>query len=90
MGKHKLTNGRQETDFGVFFGSILNLTKSKICVEVGVFSGNTTQQLCESTKGHVYGFDNWEPHGLVNQFQHRFTKADVEKRLHKEKLHNQK
>jgi len=88
VAKWKLTQGRQETDFGMFFASILNLTKAKICVEVGVFSGNTTKQLCEATEGHVYGFDNWEPHGLVNQFSHRFTKADVEKKLHKAKLNN--
>ncbi len=44
----------------------------KVCVEIGVRGGRTTQYLCDAARandGHVYGFDCWTIHGLKKQFK---------------------
>jgi len=80
----------QDSDYGIFFASILNMIDAKICVEIGVQSGKTTKLMCQAMKdGHVYGFDNWDDHGLIKQFKtQKHSMKDVENRLVKAKLNN--
>ena len=48
----------QDSDYGLFFASILNMIEAKPCVEIGVQTGKTTELMCEAmSDGHVYGFD---------------------------------
>lgn len=80
----------KDSDYGIFFASILNMVEAKICVEIGVQTGKTTKLMCQAMKnGHVYGFDNWDDHGLINQFKtQKYSMKDVENRLVKAKLNN--
>jgi predicted O-methyltransferase YrrM len=80
----------QDSDYGLFFASILNMIEAKTCVEIGVQTGKTTELMCEAmSDGHVYGFDNWGEHGLINQFKTQpYSMKDVEDRLHKAELNN--
>ncbi len=79
---------RDELDL---FYSLIKLNQCKNIVEIGVWSGESTQMLCKAaatTQGHVHGFDLWDTHGLRNQFHHRYSKKTVEKRLHANGLAN--
>ncbi len=80
----------QDSDYGLFFASILNMIDAKTCIEIDVQTGKTTELMCEAlSDGHVYGFDNWDEHGLINQFKTQpYSMKDVENRLHKAELNN--
>ncbi len=68
----------------VFMKQLIIFNHYKVCVEVGVFGGDTTGYLCSAAKatgGHVYGFDVWGTHGLCNQFQMSHSKKSVEATL---------
>lgn len=71
-------------DYGYLLEQIVRFNQCKICVEIGVAFGTTTNYLCKGSKshnGHVYGFDLWETHGLWNQFGPLSNLADVNKFL---------
>lgn len=68
------------------FAALCYFSEAKVCVEIGVATGNTTIQLCKAAArngGWVYGFDCWDVHGLANQFKspHHATKEDIEEKL---------
>lgn len=53
--------------------ALIYLNKPKTIVEIGVAEAKTTDFLCAGAKligGHVWGYDLWDTHGLMNQFQH--------------------
>lgn len=88
---YKLCSNTEYDDYAQFIASMAQFTQAKICVEIGVAHGNTTKALCKYTKkngGHVYGFDIWNQHGLVNQFQGIGTKDSVSKMLRRNNLTN--
>lgn len=65
------------TDYAGMLAELIFLNQSKTIVEFGVARGDTTLSLCEAAKntnGHVYGFDIWDTHGLLNQFPGFCTK----------------
>lgn len=87
----KFSSKDEFDDYGKFLGSFAEFVQAKICVEIGVAHGATTKALCKYTKnngGHVYGFDIWSQHGLVNQFQNLGTKESVTEMLKKNNLKN--
>ena len=71
-------------EHGNLIASMITFNRAKTIVEIGVCHGTTTASLCkaaEVTGGHVYGYDNWEVHGLMQQFGAFDTKENVEGRL---------
>lgn len=71
-----------------FIHSFIVFNHYRVCVEIGVRGGRTTDYLCRATKpfkGHVYGFDCWGIHGLNKQF-----KNNPMKQQHVEKFLEQK
>jgi len=61
-----------ERSESVFMQHFITFNRYKVCVEVGVWKGGTTQYLCNAAKatgGHVHGFDAWADHGLKKQFR---------------------
>lgn len=91
FAKNRVVDGsKEDSDYGLFFASILNMVEAKTCVEIGVQTGKTTKLMCEAmSDGHVYGFDNWDEHGLINQFKTQpYSMKDVENKLHKAELNN--
>lgn len=68
----------------IFMKQLIIFNRYKVCVEVGVFCGETTKHLCAAAKvngGHVYGFDLWEIHGLNKQFRMPHSQQSVETML---------
>jgi hypothetical protein len=71
-------------DYAGIIAELGYLNQAKTFVEIGVNKGETTISLCESAKetgGHVYGFDIWETHGLLKQYQSRGSESGVHKLL---------
>lgn len=69
---------------GPLLKSLIQLNQCKTIVEIGVSCGTSTRWMCEGAKlsgGHVYGFDCWERHGSLMQFEATSTKEDVENYL---------
>ena len=88
---YKLLSKEEFDDYGKFLASLAEFIQAKICVEIGVAHGATTKALCKYIKknnGHVYGFDIWSTHGLVNQFQNIGSRESVTEMLKKNNLHN--
>lgn len=70
---------------------LILINKSKIIVEIGVCTGNTTVSLCEAASyvgGKVFGIDCWSDHGLKKQFGRRGTLKDVNDRIKSENFSN--
>ena len=58
-------------DYGYLIEQIVRFNKCKVCVEVGVAYGTTTNYICKAAMlngGKVFGFDIWEKHGEQLQF----------------------
>ena len=69
---------------GPLLESLVYLNQAKVIVEVGVAEAKTTDWLCRGAKihsGKVYGYDLWDTHGLMNQFQHWSSKEQCEEYL---------
>lgn len=89
--QYKLSSKEEFDDYGKFLASLAEFVEAKICVEIGVAHGATTKALCKYVKknqGHVYGFDIWSEHGLVNQFKNLGSKESVTKMLKRNNLEN--
>lgn len=72
------------SEHGRLFKEWITFNQYRTIVEIGVSKGECTIYLCEAariTGGKVYGFDNWEVHGLKNQFKPMSTKEKVKDRL---------
>lgn len=70
-----------------FMRELIVFNRYKVCVEIGVYGGDTTQFLCSAAKqtgGHVYGFDLWGTHGLNNQFTMHHSQTSVADNLNRE------
>jgi hypothetical protein len=66
---------------GPLLESLVYLNQAKVIVEVGVAEAKSTDWLCRGAKlrgGFVYGYDLWDTHGLMNQFQHWSSKEKCE------------
>jgi hypothetical protein len=75
---------------GPLLESLVYLNQAKVIVEVGVAEAKSTDWLCRGAKlrnGFVYGYDLWDTHGLMNQFQHWSSKEKCEEYL-RNKGHN--
>lgn len=69
---------------GILFSGIIFFNKYKTIVEIGVATAGCTQYLCQAamlTGGHVYGYDDWDVHGLWNQFNAFSSKEACEELL---------
>jgi len=69
---------------GPLLESLVYLNQAKTIVEVGVAEAKSTDWLCRGAKlrgGFVYGYDLWDTHGLMNQFQHWSSKEKCEEYL---------
>ena len=69
---------------GPLLESLVYLNQAKVIVEVGVAEAKTTDWLCRGAKlrgGQVYGYDLWDTHGLMNQFEHWSSKEKCEEYL---------
>ena len=69
---------------GSLFESLIKLNNCKNIIEIGVATASLTRYLCraaEYTGGFVYGYDNWETHGLWNQFPSFSTKETCDRLL---------
>jgi len=75
---------------GPLLESLVYLNQAKVIVEVGVAEAKSTDWLCRGAKlrgGFVYGYDLWDTHGLMNQFEHWSSKEKCEEYL-RNKGHN--
>jgi hypothetical protein len=66
---------------GPLLESLVYLNQAKVIVEVGVAEAKSTDWLCRGAKlrgGFVYGYDLWDTHGLMNQFEHWSSKEKCE------------
>src|SRR5690349_11234649 len=82
---------KMSKDFGPLIKEIILFNKCKICVEIGVAFGTTTEYICAAVNengGHVYGYDLWSAHGLNNQFVQLSDKLSVEKYLNEKGYNN--
>lgn len=73
-----------KNDYAGIIAELGFLNQAKSFVEIGVNKGETTVSLCEAAKntgGHVYGFDLWDRHGLLNQFASRGSEEIVDELL---------
>jgi hypothetical protein len=69
---------------GPLLESLVYLNQAKTIVEIGVAEAKSTDWLCRGAKlrgGFVYGYDLWDTHGLMNQFQHWSSKEKCEEYL---------
>jgi hypothetical protein len=69
---------------GPLLESLVYLNQAKVIVEVGVAEAKTTDWLCRGANlrgGQVYGYDLWDTHGLMNQFEHWSSKEKCEEYL---------
>jgi hypothetical protein len=67
------SRGLEGEEQGPFLESLVFLNKCKVIVEIGVAEAKTTAYLCAGAKsvgGYVYGYDIWDTHGLMQQFDH--------------------
>jgi len=71
-------------DYAQLLEKFVLYARAKVIVEIGVAAGFTTALLCrgaQATRGHVYGFDIWQVHGVWNQFGQFSSMQQVQQSL---------
>lgn len=71
-----------------FYQALVEFTRAKVCVEIGVAKGQAAEYLCRGLRlweGTYWGFDRWEKggnmYGQCNELKVLGSKRDVEERL---------